>query len=195
MLLNNNLSIQKHVLSAYNISQENEKQFLVDSIQDGLNIFEKIFGFKSKSMIAPCYTWDFDVERISNQSGVLFIQGTRVQNHSVLCHSNSSFHYLGERNCLGQTYLIRNCVFEPSSTKKSNMYSCLSQIENAFNHQNPAIVSVHRQNFIGSLNEQNRENNLIQFQNLLKNIVNKYPDVIFMSSDELGEFISNNTIS
>lgn len=51
----------------------------------------------------------------------------------------------------------------------------------------PAIVSCHRLNFIGGLSERNREDNLRDFQNMLKVLVNKYPDLEFLSSDEVFE--------
>lgn len=51
----------------------------------------------------------------------------------------------------------------------------------------PAIVSCHRLNFIGDLSDKNRENNLKYFQDMLKILVKKYPDLEFLSSDEVFE--------
>lgn len=52
-----------------------------------------------------------------------------------------------------------------------------------------AVISSHRLNFIGNIDIQNRDRNLILFQKLLNEIVKKWPDVEFISSDELGKNI------
>jgi hypothetical protein len=51
---------------------------------------------------------------------------------------------------------------------------------------------MHRLNVIGSIDERNRAENLIELKWLLKEIVRTYPEVEFMSSDELGQLIENN---
>jgi len=96
-------------------------------------------------------------------------------------------HYTGQKNDLGQTYLVRNCRFEPSADpKKDWVGSCLNEINTAFRWRKPAIIESHRVNFIGYINSENRDHNLKLFNQLLREIVRKWPDVEFMSSDELG---------
>ena len=51
-------------------------------------------------------------------------------------------------------------------------------------------MSAHRINFIGILDEKNRKNNLKLFESLLKRIIKLWPDVEFMSSDQLGDLIA-----
>ena len=53
----------------------------------------------------------------------------------------------------------------------------------------PAIISSHRINYIGSLVEENRAYNLSRLNNLLKIILEKWPDIEFMTSDQLGDLI------
>ena len=103
------------------------------------------------------------------------------------------FHYTGQKNALQQRYLIRNAFFEPSVNPNINyVKDCLSRIELAFKHKTPAIISSHRVNFIGSIFHENSSKNLKEFQSLLKSIVQKWPDVEFLSSDQLGDIISKN---
>ena len=183
-----------HVLAAYNVINKSEYSFVKTSIEEGLSLFEQIFGFKSKSMIAPCYTWDNIVEDIASENGVQYIQGSFSQSHSQYEKNkglSQSFHYLGEKNKNDQLYLARNCLFEPSQNKKFNSDFCLSQIYKAFSLNKPAIISAHRLNFIGELSPKNRDKNIKEFKNLLVTIVNKYPYVEFYSSDQLGDIISN----
>ena len=56
----------------------------------------------------------------------------------------------------------------------------------------PAIISTHRINFIGFLDERNRTSNLKSFSLLLENILKKWPDVEFMTTVSLGHLISQN---
>ena len=80
--------------------------------------------------------------------------------------------------------------FEPSEFGcKDWVNCCLKEIELAFRWFHPAIISSHRVNFIGSLNPQNRDRGLLLLSQLLNAIVKKWPDVEFMSSDELGRTI------
>jgi len=45
-------------------------------------------------------------------------------------------------------------------------------------------------NFIGAINEKNRTQNLQLLEELLSKIMKRWPDVEFMSSDELGDLIT-----
>ena len=102
-------------------------------------------------------------------------------------------HYLGQRSKNGQRYLVRNCFFEPSENQyKSWVESCLREIDISFRWRKPAIISIHRVNFIGFINPKNRDLNLPQFEQLLYEILKKWPDVEFMTSDQLGDLIAEN---
>jgi len=67
----------------------------------------------------------------------------------------------------------------------------MKQISNSFFWNKPAIISMHRLNFMGSLSEENRTINLSGLNTLLHQIFKQWPDVIFLSSDQLGEFIAS----
>jgi len=181
-----------HSLAAYNIATESEYDFAKQSVVEGLDIFEQLFGYRSESMIAPNYTWDTAIENVATLCGVKYLQGSRYQRHSLyVMHNggNPELRYTGQCNANGQIYMVRNCSFEPSENPKKNADFCFAQIEKCFKRGQAAIISSHRQNFIGELYPSNRDNNIKQFKDLLKNIVTKYPDVVFMSSDELGGLI------
>jgi hypothetical protein len=164
-----------------------------EALSEGLSMFEHIYGFRSKSFIPPCYTWNSDIEEVLNANGVKYIQGLVVQ--SVPTGSfgiyKKKYHFLGNRNDYGQYYLIRNCFFEPSLTKATDpVGECLSRINIAFRWHKPAVISAHRINFIGSLYERNRSNNLRLLHELLKRMIELWPDVEFMTSDQLGDLIA-----
>jgi hypothetical protein len=163
------------------------------AIVDGLSLFTKTFGFSSRSSVAPAVVWHPDTELVLANAGVKFLQGYIIQNVPTIGGRTylKEYHYHGERNKYQQKYLVRNCYFEPSTNRNMDWVDkCLSQISNAFLFKKPAIISTHRINFVGGIEERNRTENMKQLNNLLKSILLKWPDVEFMSSDELGTLMN-----
>lgn len=160
-------------------------------ICEGLQLFEKEFGFSSKSVIAPNCGWTPTAEYIWKNNNVKFIQGAFLQEYHYQDYVNYIPHYLGEKSKKSNlTYLVRNCTFEPSKNQNENYWEgTLSQIKMAFKLNTPAIISTHRVNYIGSINESNRERSLNQLKKLLLEIKKRYPEVEFMTSVELGDLI------
>ena len=91
------------------------------------------------------------------------------------------------------TYQVRNVVFEPAHERGFDWVNySLKQIETAFFWNKPAIISSHRVNFCGHIDPKNREVGLTALKQLLHKIVNKWPEVEFMSSVELGDLLNKN---
>ena len=110
----------------------------------------------------------------------------------VLESIKKKLHYLGQKNKYHQYYLIRNCIFEPSLLKKLDTVDyTLNSIAIALKWNKPAIISSHRINYIGSLQEKNRTDNLLLLNKLIKQILKKWPDVEFMTSNMLGDIIAS----
>ncbi len=167
------------------------------SLSEGLGLFESIFGFRSKSFIPPCYTWNSDIEETLCINGVKYIQGLIVQSipTGTFGKYKKKYHLLGERNRFDQYYLVRNAFFEPSLSKSTDpVGECLERINIAFRWNKPAIISVHRINFIGILDPKNREKSLRLLDVLLSEIIKKWPDVEFLTSDKLGDLIARYNI-
>ncbi|MBT1700524.1 hypothetical protein KK083_26790 [Fulvivirgaceae bacterium PWU4] len=163
---------------------------------DGLQMFRKTFGYASQSFIAPCYTWDSGMEGQLAKQGVSYLQGSRYQYipNGGFDNYKKASHYLGKRNDNNLIYLVRNSVFEPGLLYKSDWVDyTLASINDAFRWNKPAIICSHRINFIGTIDPANRDNNLKMLRQLLSTIVKKWPDVEFMSSDELGDLIKTTT--
>jgi len=189
---------RKTFLAAFDFENQEEEAIVNGIASEGLDIFERLFGFRSKSFIAPNYTWGRSLEAALKQGSVSYIQGRMISKYvrSGNKQEKNRLRYIGRENYLGQIDLCRNSIFEPSSDRSKDWVdSCLSDMEIAFRWRHPAIISAHRVNFISSLNISNRDDNLKQFGRLLREIVKKWPDVEFMSSDQLGDLIikgSNN---
>lgn len=181
----------KEYLNAMAYYNQSHKEFIEESVISGLQLFESIWGFKSTSVIAPCYQWHLDLEDTFNSCGIKVIQGGRAQISPNLngLANKAIRHYNGQKNRFNQVYTVRNVFFEPSTDKNRDwVESSLKEISNAFFWKQPAIISSHRLNYIGWLNQKNRDLNLRLLSDLLKKIVKKWPDVIFVSSDQLTKY-------
>ena len=164
-------------------------------IEEAISMFEKLFGYRSASFIAPCYIWRDTVEQALAAGGVKYIQGLSLQQIPITDEPptvKTKYHYLGQKNKYGQRYLIRNAFFEPYKDNSTDkwVYECLNRIQIAFRWHKPAIISSHRINFIGSIDPSFRDRNLELFKLLLAEIVKRWPDVEFMSSNQLGDLIN-----
>ena len=163
------------------------------AVTEGLKLFSDIWGFASKSVIAPCYTWHSSLENTFKSNGVSFVQGARAQRSPVIGNNRKIIkrHYMGEQSPQGLKYLIRNVDFEQiERNNPAIVHTALKQIDIAFSLKKPAIISSHRVNYIGYIEESNRTSNLKLLKDLLQQIIRRYPDVEFMSSDELGAFMN-----
>jgi hypothetical protein len=99
-------------------------------------------------------------------------------------------HYFGEVNKFGTHYSIRNAYLEPSQIlNKDWVNSCMAQIRSAFLFNKPAVISTHRINYIGYINENNRKAGLKVLDELLKQILKQWPEVRFISTDKLLNYL------
>lgn len=169
-----------------------EVRMQADELVNGLELFREIFGYPSSSFIAPCYTWDPNLNLTLSSHGVRWLQGVRVQRrptgkagaHSVIRHS------FGQRNEHGQRYNVRNVHFEPVMTPNVDIVDrALAQISIAFAFRRPAVINTHRVNYIGSIDPQNADFGLSALKSLLKNITRRWPDVQFISTDQLSDHL------
>ncbi len=163
-------------------------------VSEGLALFEHLWGYPSESFIAPCYTWSTDLESHLAAMGVKYLQGITYQRAPVAGKPfayRNIYHYQGQPNPYGQRYLVRNAFFEPSITPDVDCVSdCMQRIAIAFRWGKPAIIGSHRINYMGYLQPENRENNLRLLHTLLRQIIARWPDVEFMSTDQLGNCIT-----
>ena len=157
-------------------------------IQDGMKLFEQIFGYRSDSIIAPCYNWDTQLEGAFATSGINVIQGIKNQLEPTGRFDVYQYkrHYYGEENTHGMHYNIRNCFLEPTmSPSKDWVDSCLAQIKNAFLWNRPAVICSHRINYVGYIHEPNRDRGINDLKEVLKKSLRHWPDIEFISTNEL----------
>jgi hypothetical protein len=178
---------RQNLMAAYDYNTSAELEFVKKSIEEGLNQFEKIFGFRSLTSISPCYVWDTQVEQEMLKEGVKAFQGSFLQNRPTYGESfKKKYRYIGQKNKDEQLYFVRNCLFEPSLNTNIDWVSkCMESIDIAFKWGKPAIIGTHRINFSGRLDTEQRDNNLKLLEQLLTKILEKWPDVKFTDSSSL----------
>lgn len=185
-----------NIQATYDSNKKEHIEFYKESIVDGLDLFNSIFGFRSNTFIANNYTWSNELNNTLINNDVKGIQSMKYQKMPLSKSDKKRPKkevFTGKKTKYNQVYTVRNCVFEPAQYEKEfdNVGSCLKQIEQAFFFKKPAIIASHRINFIGSLCKQNRSRNIKSFNTLLSSILKKWPDIEFLSSDELVEIIKN----
>ena len=178
--------------ATYDALNLSEIKFHKNSIKEGLEVFEQIFGYKSETFIPNNFI--FDKEIIKNtlrDAGVHGLQG--MKHHKQPFYDSpkriTKRRYLGLEE--GMVNLVRNVYFEPSQEiSKSNVVEkCIKGIENAFYWNKPAIISAHRLNFISSINIKNRDENLKLLEEVFLRIQSKWDDIEFMDSAKLSRII------
>jgi hypothetical protein len=161
-------------------------------IKEGLAAFEQVYGYKSKVFTPPARHFPSDLEKNLNRFG--FIAYDRPFNelkHLGYGKFKRQFAFTGYKKDTDMVELVRNVVFEPTASKIDHVAKAMQQIEAAFCWNKPALISSHRVNFCGHINPKNRELGLGNLKTLLKAIVKKWPEVEFLSVDQLVTIINN----
>ena len=173
-------------------TSENQQPFLHQSILEGVQLFKQIFGYMPNAFTPSNSHFHRHFEKTVFEAGVKFLC---VGHNNPYSASNGELAF--ERFTFRQkiksgklNYYIRNCAFEPNDPAYRNTDITMMQVEAAFRCRTPAIISTHRVNFGGAINPQNRHKGLKELQVLLKAIVERWPDVAFMSNAEMLEELS-----
>ena len=187
-------SIKEYYMGAFNSGLDEDIAYYEELLTEGLDMFEQAFGFRSESFIATTYEWSPKIEPCLVQHGVKYIQSTVFQkipldNDTTVKYARHCFQ--GSKSRSGLVRLMRNCFFEPSTKRHFDFVDdCLHRIEIAFRWGKAANICSHRVNFIGSIHPENTDRTLPELRRLLQEIVKRWPDVEFISSDQLGHIIT-----
>ena len=159
----------------------------------GLSLFEELFGYRSKTIIPTNYLWNTDYNNELYKSGIIGVQGVKRLYNPINANQGQKLRYLGLDLNSKIVNLVRNNRLELSLTedKKIELNECLRRISHAFLLNKPAVISMHRINFSGEIFEENRNENLNYLFELFSQIKKKWPEVEFLSSDQLALKIIN----
>lgn len=156
--------------------------------KSSLEIFKALYSYNSKNFTPPAMFYNSIIEDEVVSLGVEWIDVGRVFKEPKIKGKESyQFNYLGKRRKSGIRVLVRNAVYETNMSSSDNgVAKCLNGIEQAFNLKQPAIISNHRASFVGGVTNKNRDKGLKSLDLLLKEILKKWPDVEFISTNELN---------
>lgn len=179
-------------MAAFEFDEFDENLRFHDMIRDGLNRFEEVYGYRADHFNPPGGREHPVIHKTLKECGVNYIDTPFIKTeHQGSGRYRKVFNYTGKKNRQGQIFLVRNVVFEPTENRGVDWVSfAMKQIEAAFRWKRPAIISSHRVNFCGHIDEENRKEGLRALRELLKKITNRWPDVEFMAANELGDLIS-----
>lgn len=183
--------------AAFDIDTIDDLAYMKEVLKTGLNLFEDLYGYRSRYFVPTNGPFNNQLEEDLNILGVKYINTAKRQMEPL---GNSEYktntRFIGQKNRFGQTYITRNCFFEPSSSgfewpaNTDWVNNCLKEIEIAFRWNKPAIISTHRVNYIGFLHAENREKGLSYLSELLSRMLKRWPDIEFITSVELGNLIA-----
>ena len=179
--------------AAFDFWDVKENETLAPMVEEGLQLFEKIYGYKSNYCTPPVYNIHQSLFKILKENGIRFIDlGLVRKEHQGFNQYRTSINYTGKTTKEGLSIMVRNVVFEPTEDRGIDWVDfTMKQIEIAFRWKRPAIISSHRVNFCGHIDPENRKKGLETLQRLLQEIVKKWPDVEFMAADEMAETLAN----
>lgn len=175
--------------AAFDYSKIDELNSINNDLKEGLNYFENIFGFKSLTFVAQGSKWgDGILETLANHD-VKLIPGQQVHPDGM-GNLNVVNKLWGAKNNFNQIHWRRNCTFEPARNQEYDWVNrCLKEIEIAFRWGKPAVISSHRENFIGSIFPENRDQSLKKLKILLREVQKRWPDVEFLDTERLAHIM------
>lgn len=190
----NHIQHQHNIMyqAAFELEHYSDIENHKDAIKTGLELFEEIHGYKAKFFVPPNGPFNNTLEATASQSGIAYMGASKVQLESLgQGKTKKVYHWLGQKNKNGQTYLTRNAFFEPNAPGYDWVDTCLEDISDAFKWNKPVVISSHRTNYIGSLDASNRDNSLAKLSELISIVLKKWPDVEFITSTQLGNIINS----
>lgn len=178
--------------AAFDIESSTDIEVHKDIIKDGLLLFENVFGYKASLFVPPNGYLHEDLYGFSKEYGIDFMYSSKWHPIPVKPGKyEKRFNYLGKENYAGQVFITRNAFFEPSQGDAACVLNCIRDIEMAFRFGKPAIISSHRVNYIGALEQENRKRGLTMLTELLTIICKRWPEVEFLTTEQLGRIIQN----
>lgn len=178
-------------LSAFDFESQQEKKDVIERITEGSMLFKNVFGFSPQTIIAPENTSSLDLLSSFQEIGFEGVQGARMQKQSqIATNVKPNFaRKLSKMSNYDLVSLVRNVTFEPSAGDAACVSKALREINSAFLFGKPAVICSHRVNYVGGISVKSRTESLSKLKELLIQIVKRWPEVEFLSSDELAKII------
>ena len=172
------------------INSDDEISSLQADMEHGVDLFHEAFGFFPTVFNAPngVFVDGFDQHLV--QRNILFnaVPRQRLDRNADGQYRPRTFK-TGEKSAHGLTYYVRNCNFEPTERSYAGLNHVMSQIQGAFICGKAAVIGTHRVNFVGGMDPKNSKQGLTELDQLLKKILKKWPDTLFMSAKDFTKLL------
>lgn len=188
----NNLNTLPYTI-AFSEANRHDYTNQIEVLNSGLKLFCDVYGYSATNFMPPSATISPSVINAAFDNGILYLDSGRFRKKSYPSgFINSDYIYLGKKINKDRYYIVRNVVFEPAHYPNfDSVAHAIQQIKTAFLLHKPAIISSHRVNFCGRIDEENRRVSLKKLKKLLEVIKNKWPEAEFITAGELGQLISS----
>lgn len=184
--------VHKDYQAAFDIDLAEDTGNLIKVLSEGLDLFEGLLGYKASFFTPANGLFNHRLCQTLLQHDIYYLNVGKIDKEPLgRSRYKRAFHYLGQRNYLNQTYIVRNALFEPNEPAGFDWVDrCMNDIKIAFRWNKPAIISSHRVNFSGHLVPENRRMSLSKLELLIRSILKKWPDTEFIGMDSLGKMIT-----
>jgi hypothetical protein len=177
--------------AAFDLETPDDLLVQEEALRTGLALFQNIHGYKASFFVPPNGPFNNSLEQVTAENGIKYVGAAKIQlEPQGMGQVKKHYRWMGKRNKYNQMFLTRNAFFEPNAPGKDWVTSCLEDIHYAFLWKKPAVISSHRTNYIGTLDPKNRKLGLEKLEDLLREVLKKWPDVEFITSTELGRILS-----
>lgn len=178
--------------STYEIASYKELDTLKANISEGIDLINKTFHQNTTYFLPPDGPYHLSLNQTLADNGIKYIGLSKLHTNPLepKWYQKKLF-WPGKKTKEGLIVITRNVKFEPASPKNPEVVNkALGEIQNAFKHKKPAVISSHRANYVSGLDAKLAERSLLKLEELLKGILKKWPEVEFMTSTQLGEIMS-----
>ena len=164
-------------------------------LREGLELFEKVWGFRSITFTPPAQKLHPSLFAVAEAGGFVSIdKPLRCVRAMGDGSERREINRSGRQRGQDHVTVVRNVVFEPTKDMGFDpVERAMQQISAAFRWHKPAIVSSHRVNYCGHIDESNRKRGLDALGTLLQQIVKRWPELEFISVDQLVEQMDSRT--
>lgn len=157
------------------------------AVEQEIAAFGEIFGKRPDVVVPPTFVWDARVEMAWAAGGVRTVvtPGRRFVGRDAagrLVEDPLCAPYNGHLSDTGVTYVVRDRYFEPARGHRAE--DALGALEEKTRAGRPTLLETHRDNFIND--ELAAADSLAQLDRLLATALQRFPDLRFMSTDELA---------
>ncbi len=161
------------------------------AVKEEVEEFKKQFGTKPTVVVPPTFIWDEFVEQSWRKCAInyLITPGQYYDHRDKRGKPSGNEEKIvnGQLSRTGLTYMVRNDYFEPGLGHTAE--KAVKELDIKTHLAQPTLLEIHRFNFIQ--NEAITKNSLLELEKVITLALEKYPDIMFLSTQVLAEKYSS----